>query len=598
MMPVANDPIPAVEPTRSARPRRVEVVVLGDDEFLIELGPLLGEGFRTRPVDSPTAIAAAIAERTEDGEMPPALIMMDAALQSDPRSAVAMMEGAHPNMPIIVVAASRDESYWSSALARGAIIDVIARYDLGGEQFKAALNRAETRARSAPQTPPPGQEAPPAKNNSKLLIAAAVAVALAGGGWLMLHKSNSGAGSVHAPVATTATESAQSAATIKPQSTIELLSAARVAFRDQKLLPRADGEPRGDSALELYSQVLAQDPKNDEAMDGVQRLFSVVKSRVQSDLTSNKLDDAVKLLASFKATNVDADGVRELDASINAARPKIMTAHVQELLAAGDFNSADQMIQQLATLDRTAATELRRTYETRKAEQQTVAQLTSLSASVKAAIDAGNLIEPSNDNARTRLQSMRQIGRTHPMTLAAQRDVQTAMINRAQDQASKEQFDSAGKLLAAAGELGATPEVADAKRQLQSDIDAVSQRAALAAAAKKAAESALANVNAQSAVTASKAAAATSYMAARPTTPLKVNYPSAAADRNIQGFVVVEFMLQADGKPSQPTIAESSPARIFDSSAIEAVMGARFDTSKFTDKSPKRARLRLSFRPS
>src|SRR4029077_6411653 len=89
MMPVAKDPIDAVEPTRAARPRRVEVVVLGNDEFLIELGPLLGDGFRTRPVDSPAVIAAAVAERSEGGENPPAMIMFDSATQSDPRATVA-----------------------------------------------------------------------------------------------------------------------------------------------------------------------------------------------------------------------------------------------------------------------------------------------------------------------------------------------------------------------------------------------------------------------------------------------------------------------------------------------------------------------------
>ena len=450
MMPVANDPIPAPEPTRIARARRVEVVVLGDDEFLIELGPLLGEGYRTRPVDSPAAIAAMLAEYAQDEDRPPSMILMNAETQTDPRAAVSQMESAHPSMPILVIADARDEALWGPALARGAIVDVIARQDLGNEQFKAALSRAATRARSAPQTPPPGQVAAPRKSPSKLLIAAAVAVALAGGGWFVLHQS--GSEPVSQPTAKARVNSpAPSLPLVKQQSTLELLSAARVAFRDERLLPRADSEAHGDSALELYAQVLAQDPKNDEAIDGVQRLFSVVKGRVQADLSANRLDDAVKLLAAFKVTNVEPDGVRELDAAINAARPKILAAHIQELLASGDFNDADPLIAQLVPLDRTAAAELRRAYEARKAEQQTIAQLSSLSASVKAAIDAGNLIDPPNDSARTRLQSMRQIGRNHALTLAAQRDVLAALISRAQEQASKEQFDAAGRLLGAAG---------------------------------------------------------------------------------------------------------------------------------------------------
>ena len=85
MMPVANDPIAAVEPTRTPRPRRVEVVVVsGDDEFLIEIGPLLGEGFRTRPVDSPAAIAAVVAEQAQGGDSPPSMVMLDAAVLTDP----------------------------------------------------------------------------------------------------------------------------------------------------------------------------------------------------------------------------------------------------------------------------------------------------------------------------------------------------------------------------------------------------------------------------------------------------------------------------------------------------------------------------------
>jgi TonB family protein len=597
MMPVANDPIAAVEPTRTPRPRRVEVVVVsGDDEFLIEIGPLLGEGFRTRPVDSPAAIAAVVAEQAEGGDSPPSMIMLDAAVLPDPRAAVAQIEAAHPRLPIMVIAASRDESYWSAALARGAIIDVIARHDLTGDRFKEALSRADTRARTAPPSSPPGELTPPASNNSKLLIGVAVAVAVLGGAFLLFHKSAPAPGA-HTAASAGTDQSNAAAQAAKPQSTVELLSAARIAFRDQKLLPRSDTDPHGDSALELYAQVLAQDPKNDEAIDGLQRLFSVIKARVGADITTNKLDDAQKLVTSLKATNVEADGVKELDAQISAARPKFFAARAQELIQANDFNGADQMITQLAALDRNAATELRRTMDARKAEQATQAQLTQLSASVKQAIDSGNLLEPANDNARTRLNAMRQIGRNHPMTLSAQRDLQAALIARVQEQAAKEQFDAASKILAAAAEIAATPEVADAKKTLQGDIDAANQRAAQAAAAKKAADAAQAAASAQSAAASSAAATAASYIAARPTAPLKVTYPSVAADNKVQGYVIVEFMLQPDGRPTQPSIVEGSPARIFDGAAIEAVMGGRYDTSKLTDKQPHRARVRLTFKP-
>jgi TonB family protein len=598
MIPVANDPTAPVEPPRVARLRRVEVVVVSaDDEFLIELGPLLGESFRTRPVDSPASIAGVLAESDQGADSPASMIMLDAAAVSDPRGAVTQMEAAHPRLPILVVAASRDESYWSAALARGAMVDVVARHELGGDRFKDALNRAEARARSATQAAPPVQVAPPDKNNSKLVIAAVVAVALAAGAFFVFHKSGP-SGRAAPSAADNAQQSGAANQAVKPLSTLELLSAARVAFRDQKLLPRSDGDAHGDSALELYAQVLVQDPANDEAVDGVQRLFSVVKARVQQDIATSKLDDAQKLIAAFKATNVESDGVKELDGQVTAARPKYYAARAQEMIQANDFNGADQMITQLSTLDRKTSDELRRTLEARKLEQATQGQLTQLSASVRQAIEAGNLLDPANDSARGRLNAMRALSRNHPLTLSAQRDLQAALIGRAQEQAGKEQFDPASRLITAAAEIAATPEVAEARRQLQGQIDAANQRAAAAAAARKAAEAAQAAGKQPSAVSSpAGAASAPSYMAARPTTPLRVIYPSVAADNKVQGYVIVEFMLQPDGRPLQPTIAESVPPRIFDAAAIDAVMGAKYDSSKLTDKQPRRARVRLTFKP-
>jgi TonB family protein len=596
MMPVANDATPAADPTRMGRPRRVEVVVVsGDDEFLIEIGPLFSEGFRSRPVDSPAAIDAVLTEQGSDA--PPTMILLDAGAVADARATVSQLESAHPRLPIVVVAATRDESYWSAAIARGAIIDVVARHDLTGDGFKEILKRADSRARSASQAPPPGEAAPPPKGSSKVLIAVAVVVAVGAGAFFMFHRSGSSGPVVPAANVTASQSGAAALQAAKPTSSpLELLSAARVAFRDQKLLPR-DGESHGDSALELYAQVLAQDPTNDEAIDGMQRLFTVMKSRVQSDLAAGKLDDAQRLISEFKATNVDADGAKELDAQFVAARPKYYAARATEMIQSNDFVEADAMITQLATLDRKGADDLRRTLEARKVEQATQTQLAQLSASVKQAIDAGNLIEPANDSARSRLNAMRQVSRTHPLTLSAQRDLQASLLSHAQDQASKEQFEAASKLLTAAGDIAVTPEVTEAKKQLQGEIDAASQRAAAAAVAKKAADAAQAAA-AKEQGAASAAAAAPTYLAARPTAPLKVVYPTNAMENKVQGYVVVEFMLMPDGRPQTPTVVDSSPARVFDKAAIEAVMGGRYDSSRLTNAQPQHARVRITFRPS
>jgi TonB family protein len=589
MKPLVTDPVVTAD-ARGALARRVELLVVSpEDEFLIELGPVIGERYRTHPVDTPGAIA------TVGSEHAPRIILLDGNALEDARGAVALIEQAHPRLPIIVIAAARDDDYWRAAVARGAIIDVITRAELSGDRIKAALARAEARARSAVQSPVAA--APGSNNRMPLLIGAiAASFALAVIGWFALRHTTARQDSESRSAVQITPTSATTDTAAKTQSVLELLSAARVAFRDQKLLlPRSDGEPRGDSALELYAQVLALEPGNEEALDGLQRLYSVARARIQADLAANKLDEAVRLLAAFKSANVDPAGVHDMDATIAAARPKWLAARAQESLTSDDLATAEQMIAQLAPLDRAAAMQLQHTLALRKTDQQTLTQLTALSAQVKTAIDAGDLIETGNDSARTRVQAMRQINRTHPLTLAAQRDLQSALLAQAQDLSHKEQFDPAQRLINAASEFGATAEVAAAKRQLQSDMDA---SAAAAAAAQVAAKKTTVSTNPGISTPSPSLADATPYIAARPAQPLKAKYPTAAAEANLKGYVIVEFMLQPDGSAAAASVVESTPAQVFDKAALDAVAGGHFDTSALSGQTPRRARLRLTFKPS
>jgi protein TonB len=77
---------------------------------------------------------------------------------------------------------------------------------------------------------------------------------------------------------------------------------------------------------------------------------------------------------------------------------------------------------------------------------------------------------------------------------------------------------------------------------------------------------------------------------------LTVNYPVEAA--RVQGFVVIEFTVAADGRASDIQVIESSPGTVFNKAAREAVARGRFDTSVFGDDAQtRRARLRISFKP-
>ncbi len=597
MKPLAQERMHPAD-TRTVRTRRTEaIIVSGDDGFLIELGPVLGDRYRTRTVDHPDAIAAA----TDATRW---IAIVDALALPDAHAAVTRLQRQFPGAEIIVVTKTSEE--WTSAVSHGAVVATIGRDDLGSARLLALLAIAENRlaahaddgvaGATRPASPGAGagdSNAPPSASSLLLAIVFAVlGIACAGLLWSLAPASayNPLSGLDVDPAAN------DNRTVVAPASVFELLSSARIAFHDQKLLPRADGEGRGDSALELYIQVLRQEPANEEALDGVRRLLAVGKARIQSDLASGKLDDATRLIGYFKSAGVEPEALHDVEASVAAARPKWLAAKAQESIAAGDLAAAEQTLAQMsaAGADRNSMAELRRAIDARKLDQQ----LGSMLNDVKAAIDAGALLDTGADSARARLQAMRNIGRNHPLTLEAQRDLQAALLARAQEATRKDQFDLAQRYLAAAADSNPTADLAEARRALQAQVDLAAQRSAAARTAPSAPSAGSAPSGGSDPVTPeATGSSSASYIAARPLSPINVTYPAAAAGSRIEGYVVIEFTLHADGLPSSPTVVEAQPTGVFDRAAITAVMHARYDSSGLIHKQSRRARIRLTFKP-
>jgi TonB family protein len=260
-------------------------------------------------------------------------------------------------------------------------------------------------------------------------------------------------------------------------------------------------------------------------------------------------------------------------------------------ISAGDIASAEQLISQLTAIgqDR-AAQELREALNAHHGE----AELAELAAQVRGALSTGALLDPANDNARTRLQALRQAGGRSPLVAAVQRELVASLIAHATDSERSQQWDAAQRFLAAATDYGTTPELTEAKRQLQGLMEQATQRAAAAAAAATAA----ANQAAASPASAAPAnPAVLTFLAAKPTKPLNVDYPKEAMDRKVSGYVIVEFMLSAKGTASDISVVESSPAKLFDDAATAAVSHGRYETQALgASQKPMRARIRISFK--
>jgi TonB family protein len=570
-------------------------VVSTDDSFLLELGPVLGDRFRARPAEH-------LADLQSPGDSK-WLALIDGS-QAGARALVNQIEQQHPRAPLIVVTPDGQQAQWSGALARGTVSAVVAHSQLNGPAMRDAIAMAEQRLGNRTGTDAASTaeiKTLPGPPKGRIAAIAVAALLLAGLGWYLLRDKAPAGGApatpaipaaVTPPASQPSADAAAEASRAPQRSVLELLSLARVAFRDQdRLLPRSDGSKRGDSALELYAEVLAQDAENDEARDGIRRLFSVARSRMQTDLNAGRLEDAQRMLAIFKSAGVDADSARALDADIKAAQPKYYLAQARRAIAAGDLAAADQAVAQLAAAgaDRATLQDLRRAIDLRQAD----VQLVGMGEDVHAAIAAGALLEPAATSARTRLMAMRQLNRTSPATVAAQRELQEALLARARDALQAQQFDAARRLSTSAAEFGSTPDIAELNRRIQAESDQASARAAAPPAPTPA------SAPAAAASAANAASDKADFVTARATQPLAVVFPARADYGKLQGYVVVEFTLKADGSASDVTVIEATPPGVFDRSATDAVKRGRFDTAALgADRKPRRARLRVSFKPA
>jgi periplasmic protein TonB len=570
--------------------RRTEVVIVGaGDETLIEVGPALGDQYRSFSVDTAGEIADLSASSW--------IGIYDASNQTAGRSAFAQLESQYHQQPWIVICADEDRPNWRDVLSRGGACAVIARGELSVPAFTAALEKATQRLTVVPRAAASAGTTAP-KIPLLWMVAAAVIFAAAGALWWVNHARS------RAPVATTpndqklslpggraaghAAASAHATAQAAPQSVEDLLSMARIAFHDPAAqLPKADAPLQGTSALELYGAVLLQQPKNDEALDGVRRLQAVARLRVQNELAAGDADTAGRLLAILQHADFAPEELRSLEAAVAAARPKQLAAQARSALAGGNLPVARQLIDQLVALngERSPVPELRKELDARKLD----VELATDAEQVRAALAAGALLEPESDNARSRFLVMRELNRTSPQTLAVQHELLLALLRRAQVAIGRQDLDAAQQTLTIAQDFGNKAELADTRGNLDAALSA--RRAAeAAAAATKVARASAPTPDARS------VAAAASILSPKPTQALQVDFPPSALAENIQGYAVVEFTLNPNGSASAAAVIESVPHGIFDRAALAAVKGANFSTKDLADpRKPQRARFKINF---
>jgi serine/threonine protein kinase len=139
-----------------------------------------------------------------------------------------------------------------------------------------------------------------------------------------------------------------------PELTVETaLQRANEKISDRELI-----FPEGTSALDYFQLILESEPDNAEALGGVASIRDEIKRQIVTQVDNDNLAEANRLLSRANAANLEIDGVLSGNSSVSddgeravaidrTASPWVnqRIENIEELIAAGDFESAEVMLE-------------------------------------------------------------------------------------------------------------------------------------------------------------------------------------------------------------------------------------------------------------
>jgi TonB family protein len=304
-------------------------------------------------------------------------------------------------------------------------------------------------------------------------------------------------------------------------------------------------EPEEYSAWTLYARVAKAEPDNAAAIEGLMKVADDLIRRGTTALDQGRFDDARATVERVREALPDHAGAKELAAKIwPVAAP---TVPPREALV-------------LTEPVRVARVE---TAPAAPARSQ-VNPVVQANEAFEKAMAEGRLLTPSDQSAKHYVDVMTQADADHELTVKARTSLSQELLSRAAQSIEALDPEAAGIWIDEAESLvgGSDPGVRLARSSLTEQLIAMETAKPIPASALKIA----------------------SYVA--PT------YPSRALERNIEGWVDIEFTVGTDGQTRDVSVTDASHETFFRREATEAVakwtfeprefMGRRIEQSSYT----------------
>jgi protein TonB len=180
----------------------------------------------------------------------------------------------------------------------------------------------------------------------------------------------------------------------------------------------------------------------------------------------------------------------------------------------------------------------------------------------------GRLLEPENDSARYYYNALHQAAPDHPSTLAARTAFGAQLLDAAHTAVSRDDLPAAERLLAAAQQADAAA----------NELESLRHELALARE------------------TAARAAAVVPAGVLKRLRYVAPVYPIAAREKDLAGWVDLEFTVRADGSVGDVRAVRADPPGVFEAAATTAIAAWRFQPVQHDGRTiEQRAALRVRF---
>jgi TonB family protein len=461
LQPIATEPAVRA-PVQSAKRQKLTVFLVTDDEALWpQIGAELTAFMVLKQVDSIDELIST----TPTGQA--GIVLWDARNHTDPAAVLSRVNLHSPRFAMVALDKEGSGDAWTLPTQHRQVVGHVA-LPFSGDTFKNMLDSAHEEANSrmallgdgAASATPVG---PPTSTQRWWLVPAAIGVAVVAGAVIFF--ATRGGRSDEKISATAPTPAASGAALpaatsqsalVKPVAAGEEETYVLIDKAQQAMLDRHYIEPASGSALSLYREVLAIDPSNGEARQGLERLAEILIARVQGALDDRKFDVALQSLESARSINPDDRRLTALDERIASVRSELGPAQIIAAMNAQNYDRAAQLIEEAAHTRAIPAAKLAQLRDDlrRRRDESEITRLTKL-ADLR--IQQDHLVEPRNDSAAYYLEQAKQAGAGVATLQPQVQEMLKRLASAARGAIDARHFGDADRLLAEMRTLAAPP---------------------------------------------------------------------------------------------------------------------------------------------